>query len=191
MSDENQTPEEELATEEEYDPTVIIQSMREEYFQSLEQEEDTEPKESVELLSFRIGDQNFALKITEIKGVIRPPRITKLPLSPIHLVGVINLRGEIKPVLNLHPLFHMPPFHQQKSSRILIVQDYIRNVALMVDQILDLYEVYVEDIHPPVHLDTKIRSKFLEGKIELNDAMTLILDIDALLNSEELQVRTK
>lgn len=176
----------------EYDPKAIIQAMRDEYFQSLEEEEDTQRlQDSLSILGFRLGDENFAITIKELKSVIRVPRYTSLPLSPVHLLGIINVRGEIRPVLDLHPVFGLPSSSDGKSARILIIHENVRSVSLLVDEILDLYEIYTDEIKPPLHVQTRIPPTFLKGKVEIQSKLVLLLDLPALLNSEELSIRTR
>lgn len=173
---------------EEYNPEKIIASMRQEYFESLEnEEEELQEKETHPLIGFRIGPEYFAVDITHIKLVIRPPKITQLPLSPPHLLGILNLRGEIKPILDLHPIFDLPQSNA-KSQKILIVSEHIQDVGILIDEVLDLYEA--QEILPPLNVETKIPSQFLKGKVEIQNQLFLLLDLKTLLQSKELEVKT-
>ncbi len=172
----------------EYNPEAIIEEMRREYFKSLEEEEILDRQEETEsFLAFRLGEEKFAIPITDLKSVIAVPHITKIPLSPPHLLGIINLRGEILPLLDFHQPFQIPALGGEKEKRILIVSEKIRPLAFLVDEVMEIHEVPLQEIQPPLQVQSKIDPEFLKGKFTSQDSLIILLNLEKLLHSPKLQ----
>jgi purine-binding chemotaxis protein CheW len=105
--------------------------------------------EKLEALCVRVADRFFAVDIFCIREILRARAVTQIPHAPPELAGVVNLRGELMPVLDLHRVLlarDRPPL--QEEARLLVVRGADVTASLLVDQVLDVVSVPLEDLRP-------------------------------------------
>ncbi len=154
---------------------------------------DTESSNEInQFLTFVVGEETFALNILPIKEIIEYNKITKVPMVPDFIRGVINLRGNVVPVIDLSARFSWKKSEVTKRTCIIIVeveneteQLDIGIVVDVVNEVLDLQDV---DIEPPPALGAKIRTDFISGMGKVNDTFIILLEIGKILSIEELSV---
>jgi len=135
--------------------------------------------QELQMAGFMLGDNLFAVDIMRIKEIVTPQKRAGFPLQNSALDGIISLRGQIIPVMNLRDRFGMPP-HPADSGKLLIVSVAGRQVALAVDDVDEVMTVAVRDLVPPADMMEGIGSECLIAVCLCNERLYLILDIDAL-----------
>ena len=138
-------------------------------------------------LNFLLGDEHYSLPITKVREIIRLSPITPVPRMPSHLLGVINLRGKIVPVMDLRKRLLLPPAQQLERACIIVIQASgdSASIGLLVDLVEDVASIGVEAIEPPPDFGADLDDRFILGLAKAKDSVITILDIDALLAEDQ------
>ena len=138
---------------------------------------------SSHLVSLTLEEQRYALPLSQVERVLRALEITPLPRAPEIIMGVINVRGKVIPVVNVRRRFQLPEREISLSDQIIISRTSRRQVALVVDEVCGVIEVLEHTV-----LDAeKIlpHMEYVKGVVKLKDGMILIHDLDRFLSLEE------
>jgi purine-binding chemotaxis protein CheW len=138
-------------------------------------------------LVFRLGDVEFGLPIDTIVEVAQvPAQITRVPKTPKFLDGVINLRGEVLPVIDQRRRFDMPRLERTEGRKLVVIKTQRHRAGIIVDSVSDVLRTPPESIEPPPDLTDQI-SRLVRGVINLpqTDRMVLVLDPTELLTRAE------
>jgi purine-binding chemotaxis protein CheW len=138
--------------------------------------------QDLQLAGFLMGDNLFAIDIMRIKEIVIPQKLAGFPLQNSTLDGMINLRGQIIPVMNLRLRFGMSP-RPGGPGKLIIVSVAGRQVALAVDDLDEVITVPVRDLTPPPDLVEGVGAEYLLAVCLCNQRLYLVLDIDMLFTS--------
>ena len=141
--------------------------------------------QEIQVASFRLGDDLFAIDIMRIKEIIRPQKLSLLPKAPPFVEGVINLRGTVIPVIDLRKRFDMPEREDSLPIRLLIVAVTGQLLGLVVDDVTEVVTVPVKDIKPPPQMVGGIGAEYLIGVCLARESLIMLLNIDQLLSTRE------
>jgi purine-binding chemotaxis protein CheW len=143
-------------------------------------------------LSFRLDEETFGTNVGSVLSILEMIRITKVPCSPAYLKGVINLRGEVLPVIDLRLRFGMPAAEINSSTCILVMEISLETqnlkIGVMVDSVSEVHEIEPDEILPRPGIASKFRSEFIEGMYKNGDSFIMLLDMDKIITYDELQV---
>lgn len=141
-------------------------------------------------LTFTLGEEDFALEIDRVREVLDYTSITKVPRMPEFLRGVINLRGNVVPVVDLRLKLGMSAISRTVDTCIVIVDIMIDGeliqMGALADSVKEVIDLGPEQISPPPRLGTKLDSRFIKGMGTQDERFLIILDIDRVLSSDEL-----
>jgi len=141
-------------------------------------------------LSFRLGEEVFALHVGRVHKILEMTEITGIPKSPDYMKGVINLRGSVLPVIDMRVKFGMSPVQRTKTTCILVAEVSIERelvmVGLLVDAVQAVQKIKDEEILPPPSIGSKFRSDFISGMTRVDERFFMILNIDLVLSSDDL-----
>ena len=138
-------------------------------------------------LVFRLGDDEFGLPIDAVVEVAQvPEQITRVPKTPKFLEGVVNLRGEVLPVVDQRRRFDMPPQEGAEARRLIVVKTQGHRAGLIVDSVRDVLRAHEDDLAPAPELTDEI-SKLVRGVINLTASSRIVL----LLDPTELLTRAE
>ncbi len=135
--------------------------------------------QELQLAGFVMGDNLFAIDIMRIKEIVIPQKLAGFPLQSSALEGMINLRGQIIPVLNLRARFGMPP-RPGGPGKLIIVTVAGRQMALAVDDLDEVVTIPVRDLAPPPDMVEGVGTEYLIAVCLCNQRLYLVLDIDRL-----------
>lgn len=141
----------------------------------------------IQLACFSLGDRNFAVDIMRIKEILLPQKLTGLPRDSDLLEGVINLRGEVIPVMDLRNRFGMPKAGEHIPGRLLIVSLQRQMLALAVDDVLEVITVPVGEIRPAPEVAEGNGMEYVLGICFFHEQMSMILDIDSLFHPSDVR----
>lgn len=141
------------------------------------------PRQEVQLASFRIGSEMFALDIMRIKEIIRPLKLTPIPKAPAFIEGVINLRGAVIPIIDLRKRFDQPA-ESGRLTRIIICSAAGRILGLVVDEVIEVRRYSRQEVQPTPSFRYGGADFFL-GVCRRDEDLVLLLDLDAILSSGE------
>jgi purine-binding chemotaxis protein CheW len=146
--------------------------------------------EAAQYLTFLLGDDVFAMDIRTVREIIQVSTLTSVPLMPGFVRGVINLRGSVVPVIDLHARFGRPAARLSKKSCIVIFDAQRNNerveLGLLVDAVSAVVDIPAAQIEPPPSFGTPVRRDFILGVGKLDQRFVLLLDPDKALDVEDM-----
>lgn len=140
----------------------------------------------IQLVSFTVGDELFAVDILSVQEINRMISLTKVPQSPEGVEGVINLRGRIIPVLDLRIRFGLEASNLDEHSRIIVVEVQNTTLGFIVDSVHEVLRINRSIIEPTPQMTTSIDSSFVAGVAKLEDRLLILLSLDSLLSTDSL-----
>ncbi|MFD2113324.1 chemotaxis protein CheW [Thiorhodococcus fuscus] len=153
-----------------------------------------EPKQSADeagqYLAFNVADERLAMSIEAVKEIIETPAITRVPMTPDYIRGVINLRGSVVPVIDLGARLGRGRITLTKRSCIVLVEVHMGEeghaLGMLVDEVKNILDIPREDIRPPPAFGSEIRTDFIAAMGCVEDAFVIILSVDQVLSIQEL-----
>ena len=135
---------------------------------------------------FRVGLEEYAIPILKINEVLRLKglEITQVPNTQKYIMGIINLRGEVVPVLDMRLRFHMPQKPLDDDNRIIIVSVKGKTIGFLVDSVSEVAQVEEKDISEPPEEISDINTKYIVGVAKYKDRIFIILDIDLIVEDK-------
>ncbi|MBS3886887.1 MAG: chemotaxis protein CheW [Dethiobacter sp.] len=152
---------------------------------SLMNKTEEQPQEELQLVAFFLQGEEFAVDIQRVREVLKLPPITPLPQSLDFIEGVINLRGEVIPVIDLRKRFRLADAAKSEKARIIIVEIDEGMVGLIVDSVTEVLHLNPSAIEPPPRRLAGTRTEFISGVGKLGDRLIIILHLEKILSAEE------
>ncbi len=146
---------------------------------------DLDKKEVLQLVTFRLGNEEFSLDILRVQEIIRHMDLTRVPRTPEFVEGVINLRGRVIPVLDLRKRFGLPADERTNDTRIIVVDVDDRTVGLKVDAVSEVLRLPSDTVEPPPAIVTGTESEYIKGVGKLDGRLLILLDVAKILNRTE------
>jgi purine-binding chemotaxis protein CheW len=135
----------------------------------------------VELLSFRLAEEEYSVDIMSVREIRGWTRATPLPHAPAHVRGVINLRGTVLPVVDLSVRLGMPPVEGDVRNVIIVVQVGTQTAGLLVDAVSDILALPRSELQTPPELAADTAHSFIEALTIVEGRMIRVLDLTAVL----------
>lgn len=142
-------------------------------------------KNIIQLVSFFIDDVEYGVNILDVHDILRIPEITRLPNTPDFIRGVINLRGNVIPVIHARRRFGLKKGKITDLTRIIVIETNEKLAGLMVDSVHQVVRIPEEFVDPPSDMIEGISDKYLKGIGRLKDRLIVILNIDHILFDED------
>jgi purine-binding chemotaxis protein CheW len=150
----------------------------------------TAVEQSAQYLTFRLGEEVFALDIVQVREVLDYTAITRVPRMPEFMRGVINLRGSVVPVVDLSARFGRKSTALTRRTCIVIIEvvsDQEKQVVgVVVDAVNEVLEIPQEQIEPPPAFGAKIRTDFIRGMGKVASKFVIILNVGNVLSIDDL-----
>ncbi|HHY40948.1 MAG TPA: chemotaxis protein CheW [Syntrophaceticus sp.] len=141
--------------------------------------------QEIQLVIFRLGVEEYGVPITQVREINLLSKTTKIPNSPAFLEGVINLRGQIIPVVDLKKRFSIDHTEYSKDARIMIVEVNESVIGIIVDEVLEVLRLPASSIEPPPPVIAGITAAYLDGVGKLDDRLFILLNMDKILTLSE------
>lgn len=141
----------------------------------------------LQLVTFTISEEEFGIDILKVQEIIRIMDITKVPGSPPHVEGVINLRGKVIPVIDLRSRFGMESHPHDNYTRIIVIELHGMIVGFVVDGVSEVLRIPSNTVEPPPAVVAGIESEYIKGVGKLDNRLLILLDLDNLISCEEMQ----
>lgn len=152
--------------------------------QSKEKGKTASSAQLLQLVSFHLGGEEYALEILRVQEIIRMMDLTRVPNSPDFVEGVINLRGKVIPVIGLRKRFGLGAKEYDKQTRIVVVEVAGNVVGFVVDAVNEVLRISSDTVEPPPRL-TKLDREMISGVGKLENRLLLLLDVEKLLSQSE------
>ena len=136
-------------------------------------------------VSFQLGNEEYGVEIVKVQEIIRMQDITRVPQMPDFIEGVINLRGNIIPIIDLRKRFALNVSEQTVETRIVVVSVEGRMVGVVVDRVSEVLKFSERQIEPPPAVIAGIGREYLRGIGKVGDRLIVLLDVDRILTGKE------
>ncbi|MBN1931963.1 MAG: chemotaxis protein CheW [Desulfobacterales bacterium] len=144
---------------------------------------------ATQYFTFTLGQEDFALEIAKVREVLDYTTITKVPRMPEYLRGVINLRGNVVPVIDLRLKLGMSAIQKTVDTCIVIVEiemdGEIMQMGALADSVKEVIDLDPAQIAPAPRIGTKLKNEFIKGMGKQDEKFLIILDIDRILTANE------
>ena len=149
-------------------------------------EEDHCVKEKIErkkfqLVTFRLGNEWYGVKVSSVKEVIRVPKITYLPSAPNYIAGIVSIRGNILSVTNLRRIFGLKEAAITDISRIVVAESDSFQTGFLADEAFEVIDVPVSKIEPPLTTLESNKAQYIEGEFRDGERLIVILNAEKLI----------
>lgn len=151
----------------------------------LEEEEDTQKGK---YLTFVIDQESYGIGIELVNEIIGILPITVIPELPVYIRGIINLRGEIIPVMDIRLRFKKKFVEYNERTCIIVISIMDNLVGLIVDSVAEVINIADEDIVPPPSFNERFSNRYIKGIGKVGDAVKLLLECEKLLSKDELEI---
>ena len=141
-----------------------------------------------QLVVFDLSGEAYGVSIAAVREIIRMQSITYVPDTPDFVEGVINLRGNVNPVVDLRKRFGLTVSGETDDSRIVVVDISGENIGVIVDAVTEVLHVAEDAIEPTSALMTTKDSYYIEGIAKLGDRLLILLDLERVLSAGEREV---
>lgn len=148
--------------------------------------------ETTQYLTFKLEDEIFALDISKVREVLDFTTVTKVPRTPEFMRGVINLRGNVVPVVDMRLKFGMSMTEKTVNTCIIITEIDIEGektvLGALADSVQEVIDLEPDQIEPAPRIGTRLRTEFIRGMGKRDDHFIMILDIDKVFSADELSM---
>jgi len=146
--------------------------------------------ETRQYLTFKLRDEVFALDVSKVREVLDLTTITKIPRTPDFMSGVINLRGNVVPVVDLRQCLDMSTTEKTANACIVVVEVVLdgesTTIGALADSVLEVIELDSERIQPTPRIGMHLRTDFIYGMGKRDEQIIMILDIDRVFSVDDM-----
>lgn len=139
-------------------------------------------------LTFYLDEEVYGVDIFDVKEIIAMMKTTAVPKTPKFIKGVMNLRGNIIPVVDMRLKFDMPEIEAQMYTAIVIITIENKNIGFIVDKVEEVVNVDDDNMAPPPEFGVLVDTKFIKSMAKQKNKVVMILDLKALFGEEELSI---
>ncbi len=154
----------------------------------MEEKQSTSRLATNRFLTFYLQDEVYGVNIFDVREIIAMMRTTPVPKTPNFIKGVMNLRGNIIPVIDMRLKFNMPEIEAQMYTAIVIVKLDGKDIGFIVDKVEEVVNVDEANIAPPPEFGSSIDTQFISKMAKQKDKVIMILDLIALFGQDELSL---
>lgn len=134
-----------------------------------------------QFIIFRLGEERFGIDSLKITTIDRMKTITRVPKTPVFVKGVINLRGDIIPVMDLRAKFNLPPVEETEETRIIILKLEEISIGVIVDQVLQTIQLSGEDIENTSSLINSAAAEYISGIGKVSGEIVTLINFEKLV----------
>ena len=143
-------------------------------------------------LTFRLAEEVFGLDVGKVREILDMTTITKIPRTPEFLRGVINLRGNVVPVVDMRLKFGLPTVEKTVDTCIVVTEVTLENettvLGALVDSVQEVFELEPGQIEPAPRIGTRLRTEFILGMGKRDGKFIMLLDVDRVFSCDELSL---
>ncbi len=143
-----------------------------------------------QVVTFQLAREEYAIDILQVQEIVMMTRITRMPKAPHFIEGIVNLRGQMIPIIDMRKRFSLAEAEHDSDTRIIIV-DIGETVGMVVDGVRDVIRLPDSAISPPPPMIQGISAEYLKGIGQFDDRLLIMLDLEKVLTAEEQEVLQK
>lgn len=134
-----------------------------------------------QVVAFKLGKEEYAVDVLNVQEIERLLNITRVPRTKDYVDGVINLRGNIVPVINLHKKFNIDSSGSEDDKRIIVFQFDDIHAGIIVDEVSEVLRLNVNDIEETAKVYDSVAAEHIKGIAKVNDRLLILLDLLKIL----------
>ncbi|NRB40793.1 MAG: purine-binding chemotaxis protein CheW [Pseudomonadales bacterium] len=146
-------------------------------------------------LTFFLADQEYGVEILKVQGIQGWDEVTSLPNSPDYLLGVINLRGAIVPIVDLRKMFKLRKVDYNSITVVIVVKVNYgleeKTVGMVVDAVSEVYNINAENMNASPEFGEGVDTQYVMGLATIDEKMIILLDVDHLIGEGVLDVEAE
>lgn len=141
--------------------------------------------EVIQVVSFHLGNEEYGVDISQVQEIIRMVEITHVPRAPHFMEGVINLRGQLIPIIDLRTRFSMGRVDHTKSTRIVVTEIGSKRVGIVVDSVSEVLNIPMEQVEDAPDMIAGVGTEYIQGVGKVNDRLIILLDLTMVISGDE------
>ena len=141
--------------------------------------------ETIQLVGFQLGNEEFGIDITIIQEINRVPYITRVPNAPPHVRGVMNLRGKTLPVMDLRIRMNLSASEYTDDTRIIVVKMRDDVIGFIVDSVTEVLRIASGSVEEPPDFLKTIDTEFIQSVCKINNKLLILLDLNKIIDKEQ------
>lgn len=149
----------------------------------------------LQFVTFQLGNEKYGIDIMDVREIVGLRQIRNLPNAPSYVAGILNLRSNIFPIIDLHKRFQIDRAHISEDDKLLsgfvIIDVNQMQIGIIIDKVLRVVNIDVREIKPPPQIITGIGAEYIRGVIQSEEDYLIILNIERLFDPNELQQLTR
>lgn len=150
-------------------------------------EEEDEDTQKNRYLTFRLAREDYGIEIRHVIEIVGIQKITEVPDMPEFVKGVINLRGQVIPVMDVRGRFHMEARPYDDRTCVVVVKVMDTNIGLIVDTVSEVRDIPETEIASPPRVGQGVHNRYILGLGKAGDEVKILLDVEKLLFEDELE----
>lgn len=143
-------------------------------------------------VTFSLAGELFGVEVTRTREILSLTPVTKVPQTPNYLLGVINLRGQVVPVVDMRLKLGLPAGEVTEDTCIIVVEVQVDDESIVVgaraDAVREVLEIRADQIEPPPRLGTRLNTEFITGMGKVDEQFMILLNLDRIFSSDELSI---
>jgi purine-binding chemotaxis protein CheW len=155
--------------------------------QAVENKSYSDSKQEMQVVAFQLGLEEYAVDIINVQEIIKLHKVTRIPRTEPYVEGVINLRGNIIPLFNLHTKFKLPARGSSEDQRIIVFQLDDIKAAIIVDKVSEVLHINTGDIEATDHVYQGMNASHINGIAKIEDRILILLNIYKILINDNIR----
>ena len=140
---------------------------------------------TLQVVSFALGSEEYGVDIAQVQEINRMVTITHVPRAPRFMEGVINLRGQLIPIIDLRSRFGMDRSERTKNTRIVVTEIGSKRIGMVVDSVSEVLRIPVEQIEDAPDLVAGVDTEYIRGVGKMGDRLIIMLDLGRVISGNE------
>lgn len=145
--------------------------------------------DNAQFVTFRLEQELFGVEVNRTREILSLIPITSIPQTPDYMLGVINLRGQVVPVVDMRLKLGLPSGEDTQDTCIIVLEIQLEDesivVGVLADAVCEVLEVRTDQIEPPPRLGSHLKTEFITGMGKIDDQFIILLNIDKAFNNDE------
>jgi purine-binding chemotaxis protein CheW len=141
--------------------------------------------DTIQVVSFKLGSEEYGVDIAQVQEINRMVSITHVPRAPQFMEGVINLRGQLIPIIDLRARFGMPRTEHTKNTRIVVTEIGAKRVGMVVDSVSEVLRLATDHIEEAPEMITGVDTEYIRGVGKIEDRLIILLDLARIISGAE------
>ena len=141
-----------------------------------------EANQDIQIVAFKLGKEEYAVDILHVQEINRLLNIPRVPRTERYIEGVVNLRGNIVPIINLHTKYSIQSAGDEEDKRIIVFQIDDLKVGIIVDEVSEVINIKAKDIEETGRVYESASSEHIKGVVKVDDRLMILLDLNKIFD---------